>query len=183
MQKYVHYLLTDIRAATDDLPVPWIEKETYEIADWLPREEDEKQAPKRTIEEWTGIRQEALPPDDRLTEEQIAVLMEALKALLNELNAYFCMTFINVPLRLQYRAMRMQWQQEHVWLQWHDGFFKLCEEDQAHGTCGLGWDHCQCRHFAELSKDWDDSPWTEADEERWQREMEERERRRRRDDW
>jgi hypothetical protein len=182
MKKYLTQLQNDIQYTTKNLPYPWIVKEEHTLGDWISLEEDEKKAPWRSVEDWTGIKQVALPPDDKLSDAQISVLLADLKALLNALNAFFAVVFVGVPERLEYRTIRLRWQQEHAWLEWHQGFFDLCDEEQEHRTCGFGWEHCQCRAFAEMSKDWDNSPWTEEDEERFEEEMERRRLRRKWDD-
>ena len=79
--------------------------------------------------------------------------------------------------------MRAMWQQDHAWMAWHYNFFDLCEKDQTHGTCALGEEFCQCKAMAIFTEGWDNSPWTEEDEEAFWEEMEARRQRRRRDGW
>ncbi len=182
MQKYLTQLIADIQVAKEDMLPPWIPKASYELDEWLPTDEDEQQAPKRSVEDWTGIKQEMLPPPEHLTEEQAATLLKVLEELLSEINCHW-VTQIKVPVYLQYATIRRRWQQEHAWLMWHENFFDYCEEGQIHGSCGFGMEYCHCRFFAEMSKDWDKTPWTEEDETRLLEELEERRQRRKRDDW
>jgi hypothetical protein len=182
MQKYINQLIEDIQYAKANIQKPWIVPEGgYEFDEWLSEEEDKKQAPVRNVEDWSGIKKEQLPPEDRLTDEQVEALFKALDKLLSEFNCHFVVHF-HVPFREQYKTMRAMWQQDHAWMAWHYNFFDLCEDGQEHGTCALGEDFCQCKALAEFTKDWDNSPWTEEDEAFWE-EMEARRQRRKRDDW
>ncbi|MEM1325286.1 MAG: hypothetical protein AAGI23_04990 [Bacteroidota bacterium] len=178
MQNYLQHLLADIRFAVEDLRVPWIEKEGYELDEWLPPDEDQRLAPRRSVEEWTRLKQIALPPADRLTESQAEQFVEALKKLLEKLNCHFVVWYSGVPIHRQYASIRRMWQQEHAWMKWHMNFFELCEEDQPIGTCELGEKYCHCAHMEELRAGWtNDDPWTAEDQERLEREWEERKRR------
>lgn len=181
MEKYIAQLLEDIAAARENLPQPW-QEEKVDIWDWLPEEEDRRQATHKTVEEWTGIRQIQLPPAERLTPEQIHALFAALCKLLDDINCSF-ITQIRVPEELQYRTLRRMWPQEHAWLQWHQNFFDFCEEGQPHGSCELGVAYCHCKFFAEMFGDMEEEEeWTEEDEEAfWEDYL--RRKRRRRDDW
>lgn len=181
MQKYIDQLIRDIHLAKDDLRVPWIEKkEGYEIDEWLSGEEDEQQAPVRTIEDWSSIKQEQLPPAERLTDKQTEALFEALKILLAGFNCNFVVHF-ETPIRIQYEVMRSMWQQEHGWMSWHPNFFDVCEDEQPFGTCAFGDEYCQCKKLANYTKNWDETVWTDEDDERFWDEMDERRQQRKKD--
>src|SRR6266536_3227561 len=55
----------------------------------------------------------------------------------------------NVPERIQYAAMRDNFNQEAKIKHWHMGFFELCRLGTEHGKCALG-EYCQCAFYAEL---------------------------------
>ncbi len=61
MEKYLSQLLADIADATANVSSPFIEKELA-LQDWMPPEEEEKYAPGRQLEDWTGINKLHLPP-------------------------------------------------------------------------------------------------------------------------
>jgi hypothetical protein len=71
-------LLADIACATKNVSWPYAEKE-LNLCDWIPDEEEDRNAPVRELEEWTGIKQEILPPETMLNDEQIHQLLVSLK--------------------------------------------------------------------------------------------------------
>ncbi len=81
MQNYLHYLLADLRSATENLPALYpyaIDCPTPEGMEWMP---ELALVPFKTIAEWTGIPLEALPPPDKLSGEEVEKLLGAMKAL------------------------------------------------------------------------------------------------------
>lgn len=174
MQKYINQLIIDINIAKDDLQVPWITpNEGYELDDWLSGEEDETQAPVKTIEDWSSIKQIELPPVERLNDEQIEALFNALKQLLEAFNCNFVVHF-ETPIRIQYKVIRSMWQQEHGWMSWHPNFFDVCDDRQAFGSCAFGEEYCQCKKMATYTKGWDETVWTENEDEAFWYKMQER---------
>ncbi len=150
MQKYIHQLLSDIAYATGNISLPFIEKE-LELNDWITNEEENKTAQVRNLEEWTGISKEMLPPESMLNDEQLHHLLDALKKMLDAYNWSFVLQ-IQVPERIQYAAIRDNFNQQAKIKRWHMGFFELCRPGTAHKKCALG-EHCQCAFYAELFKD------------------------------
>ncbi len=65
MQHYIDQLLTDIAEAIENLSWPFAEKE-LQLHDWISDEEEDKTAPIRNLEEWTGIKTAMLPPEAML---------------------------------------------------------------------------------------------------------------------
>jgi hypothetical protein len=95
MQKYINQLIEDIQYAKANIQKPWIVlKEGYEFDEWLSEEEDKKQAPIRNVEDWSGIKKEQLPPEDRLSDEQVEALFKALDKLLSEFNVILWFIFM-----------------------------------------------------------------------------------------
>lgn len=147
MQRYVQQLLEDIDHAGEN--VEWPYQDGHDgIADWIPDEEEEKTAPRRPLEEWTGIKKIQLPPDDRLDDEQIHRLLEALKDMLKAYNCHFVLQ-IEVPERIQYRTIRENFDQEAIVKTRNMGFFQLCRPGTIHGQCALG-EYCHCRFYEEF---------------------------------
>ncbi len=151
MEKYIEQLLADIAYATENISWPYIQKESYELHDWISEDEEEKTAPVRQLEDWTGIRKEQLPPAEKLNDEQVQLLLEALNKMLNEYNWHYVLQ-TTVPERVQYAAIRDMFIQPCKVKQWHMGFFEHCRPGTEHRKCALG-EYCQCAFYAELFKD------------------------------
>lgn len=146
MKRYLHQLLSDIQAATENI-VPSIET-GLSLHDWISAEAEEGNAPTRNLCDWTGITPEMLPPSAMLSEKEIQILLEALKQMLSAYNCHFVLQ-TEVPEILQYETIRQNINQEVKVKQWHVGFFEICKEDTSTKTCALG-DYCQCKFFEEF---------------------------------
>lgn len=147
MEKYLEQLMADIICATENVSFPFSEHE-LNLHDWLSNEEENKTAPIRNLEDWTGIRKEQLPPAVRLTDAQLSQLLSTLKKMLDAYNWSFVLQ-TEVPHRIQYAAIRDNFNQQAKVKRWHQGFFELCREGTEHRKCALG-EHCQCAFYAEL---------------------------------
>lgn len=147
MERYLQQLHADIAHATANVSLPFVET-ALDLYDWISDAEEEKTAPARQLEDWSGILKEGLPPVDMLTDAQVHELLHALKQLLDAYNCAFVLQTA-VPERIQYTALRENFDQEVKIKQWHQGFFALCRPGTPHGTCALG-AYCQCAFFAEL---------------------------------
>src|SRR3990172_11355757 len=150
MEKYIEQLLTDIAHSTKNVSLPFAEK-AMELNDWISPDEEEKTAPVRELEEWTGIKKEHLPPAEMLSDEQVHLLLNALNKMLDVYNWSFVLQN-QVPERIQYAAIRDNFNQQSKIKRWHMGFFELCREGTEHGKCALE-EYCQCAFYAELFKD------------------------------
>ena len=80
--------------------------------------------------------------------DDVRRLLDALKAMLDVRNWTFVLQ-TQVPERVQYAAVRDNFDQEAKVKNWNIGFFQLCRPGTPHGACTLG-EHCQCRFYAEL---------------------------------
>ena len=105
---------------------------------------------------------EMLPPAEMLSDEQLQHLLTALKKMLDGYNWSFVLQ-IEVPERIQYAAIRDNFDQEAKLKQWNMGFFELCRPGSAVGKCALG-EYCQCAFFAEFFKDMIDEDLTPEEE-------------------
>lgn len=146
MKKYLSQFLTDIEVITQsfqDIP-----SKEVEIWDWISDEEEDQTARRLPLEEWTGIRQEQIPPAEMLTDKQIEKLYEALGNLLKAINYSIVFQF-SIPLRAKYQILQKNWKQEAIQKAWHYGFFNTCFEKKAHDECIMG-AGCECRYFEEL---------------------------------
>ncbi|MBI4648139.1 MAG: hypothetical protein HY738_16525 [Bacteroidia bacterium] len=148
MERYLEQLLADIAFATQNVRLPFVEQEEVSLFDWVSEEEEERTAPTRQLEEWTGISKVQLPPPEMLSDEQVNRLLNALIKMLDAYNWMFVLQ-IDVPERIQYATIRDNFDQEAKVKRWHMGFFELCRPGTEHGKCSLG-EYCQCRFFKEL---------------------------------
>jgi len=161
MEKYLEQLLTDIAYATGNVSLPFIEKEIT-LHDWLSNEEEEKTAPIRNLEEWTGISKEMLPPGEMLNDAQMHSLLEALKKMLDSYNWSFVLQ-TQVPERIQYATIRDNFNQQAKIKRWHMGFFDLCRPGTYHKKCALG-EYCQCTFYTEFFSEFRDEELSPEEE-------------------
>ena len=147
MEKYIEQLLSDIADATENVSLPFIERE-LNLEDFITDEEENENAPVRSLEEWTGITREMLPPEEMLNDHQLNSLLTALKKLLDAYNWSFVLQ-TEVPERIQYSTIRQNFDQQVKVKRWHMGFFELCTPGTKHGECALS-QYCQCAFYAEL---------------------------------
>lgn len=148
MKAYLDQLLSDIEFATANVSWPFAEAGECEVPDWKNNEEEEQMAVTRELEDWTGIRKYELPPAERLTDEEVRRLFDALTKMLDAHNCMFMIPF-SVPVRVQYETLRENFDQTVKLKQWHQGFFALCKPETEHGECTLG-QYCNCRFMNEL---------------------------------
>jgi hypothetical protein len=147
MQHYVVQLIEDIREATLNLTLPYSDQ-SVDWHDWISSEGEDAFAPERILSEWTGITPEMLPPVNRLDAAAVHAILEALKQLLEACNCHFVLQ-LAVPEAIQYKTIRLNFDQSVKLRQWHMGFFDLCKPGTEHGACALG-EYCHCAFFAEL---------------------------------
>ena len=79
------------------------------------------------------------------------------------INWCFVMQF-DVPHRVQYETLRLNFDQEVKIKYWNIGFFKFCKPDTEHKKCSLG-EYCECARIKEMFSHFVDEDLT-AEEER-----------------
>ncbi|MES2848522.1 MAG: hypothetical protein V4685_05670 [Bacteroidota bacterium] len=161
MQNYLSQLLSDITYSTNNVSLPFTEKE-LQSQDWISDDEENKTAPVKNLQVWTGITQVMLPPNEMLDDEQVNVLLEALKKMLDAYNCCFVLQ-IQVPERIQYETIRNNINQQAKVKRWHMGFFEVCAAGTEHRQCSLG-EYCECAFFKELFADMIDEELTPEEE-------------------
>ena len=82
MEHYLEQLLADIAFATENVDLPYCENRG-DILAWISDDEEDRTAPRRPPEEWTGIRKVVLPPVEKLTDDQVHRLLDALRHMLD----------------------------------------------------------------------------------------------------
>ena len=159
LQKYINQLLEDIEEATQNVPEPYypLEEEADEEFGVLPWMEDPENAPTKSLEEWTNLKKEQFPPESKLTDNQVGILLHAIKRMLN---AYNCSAVfqIEVPRRIQYRVIRERFQQEVPMLKANYFFFEFCDkkDKKDHSECILGEKYCHCAFFEKFFEKFED---------------------------
>ncbi len=161
MKKYIDQLLEDINYAAANVSLPFIDKDV-ELFDFISDEEEDKTAPDRNLQEWTGINAEMLPPAVMLDEKQISQLLDALKKMLDAYNWSFVLQ-TQVPGNIQYDTIRYNFNQQAKIKQWHPGFFSMCKDGTPYNACILG-QYCQCAFYADLFSNLIDEELTPEEE-------------------
>ena len=110
MEKYISQLLADIAYAKENISWPFA-GDGLDLWDWVSPEDEDRTAPVRNLEEWTGIRKEQLPPADMLSDGQVHKLLNALNELLDTCNWSFVLQ-TKVPERIQYATIRENFNQQ-----------------------------------------------------------------------
>lgn len=149
MKRYLDQLHKDIAYAIDNVQRPYVEKEGgYDLWEWKTRDEELRTAKKQSIEAWTGISRDALPPHELLSDEEVDKLYNALSRMLDVYNMSIVFFFI-VPVRICYQVLRKYYDQELPMLQWNMDFFDVCPTKQTYEECLLG-EGCHCRFMDEM---------------------------------
>ena len=161
MEHYLNQLLQDISHATENVSWPFSEKEV-DLWDWIPDDEEDRKAPVRALEEWTGIKKEMLVPAEMLNDEQVHRLLLTLIKMLDAYNWSFVVQ-IEVPERIQYETIRANFDQMAKVKRWHKGFFECCRRGTEHFKCEMK-EYCHCAFFAELFKDFVDEDLSPEEE-------------------
>lgn len=144
MDEYIEFLVMEIDSARARACFPSTGESTDWI-DWISDEEEDRIAPVRSLEGWTGISACQLPEAELLNYNQLHKLLEALKEMLNAYNCWFVLQ-TNVPEHIQYKALKDNFDQPVKVKRRHMGFFKFCRPGIEHRKCALG-EHCQCEFY------------------------------------
>jgi hypothetical protein len=143
MEKYLNYLLTDIKAAAANVPVLTFES-GEEGPSFIPLDEEEKMARREILGDWIGLRQELFPPACRLSDKQVSRLLEAMNHCLDVYN--FIPHFpTGLPLRKRYEVLVSQLGKEVPILIHNAWQIDFCEYEPR--TCPFGPSFCQCKVY------------------------------------
>ncbi|MCB0567450.1 MAG: hypothetical protein KDD01_24040 [Phaeodactylibacter sp.] len=143
MKKYLNYLLTDIAAAAANVPVFTFE-DSDEGPSFIPLDEEEKMARREILGEWIGLRQELFPPSNRLNDEQMAHLLDAMSQCLDVYN--FIPHFpAGLPVGKRYDVLVAQLGKEVPILMHNAWQIDFCEYEPR--SCPFGDAFCQCKVY------------------------------------
>ena len=133
MNRYIEQLIDEIHQATWNLKPPhqiWKEAEAdpdneLELED-LSHVEKYIYGEKEPVSQITGIDPAHLPPEEKLTQKQQALLATELEKLLQYF--HFQLDFpANYPARLRYPFIRRFWNEEHVSLSFGENHIEFCD--------------------------------------------------------
>ena len=158
MERYLQQFMDDILLARENIPEPWwhfVGQEEDREDLLLPWMEDIESAPRKSLEEWTGIKMIQIPPAGLLDERQVRRLLNALKEMLSAYNCHVVFQQKDVPEKVQYEIIRKRFDQEVPQLRANDYFFSFCDPDNDQSLCQLG-KYCECRFFDHLLSNFDD---------------------------
>jgi len=140
MQRYVEQLIEDLgKAAAHPPAMPFIEPPPHIAGD--PVVSELALIPFRTIEEWSGIKQEAFPGIFSLTDEQIELLNKAIFKLLDSLNIDLIDIPPDFPPEALYDVVTDNWDDPVQYLPSSGMDWELCTGDP--DTCSFGF-FCDC---------------------------------------
>ncbi|MFW5656580.1 MAG: hypothetical protein ACOC0C_03095 [Bacteroidota bacterium] len=140
MEKYVNYLLEDIKKVIDNPPEkPYIEiPEDYEeIRDMIEWEH----SPRRPMKQWFGIEKEAFPAEDKLSDEQINTLTNALNELWERFH-YYPVLPQNLPERYRYTFLVKGLDEEVAYVSGGRTWIEFCDNDTE--GCPFPEGYCLC---------------------------------------
>jgi len=145
VKKYLEQLIGDIQTATRcRLEVCAMQVE--DAIDILVWERQVEKVQIQAFDEWCTIKQTQLPPNTNLNDQQISLLVEQLKLLLNAYNCPIIFQF-HVPERLQYQVIRANFNQQVPTIKVRHFTFSFCEEEACRKECILGTEYCHCLFF------------------------------------
>jgi hypothetical protein len=146
MENYLNQLIADIRSAGLKLSTPHEIWETGDPDDEIELEdlsfvEEYIYGEKKPISKITGIEAEMLPPEDKLTTEQMGGLAMELEKLLQLKN--FALDFPEkLPLHMRYPFIRKFWNENHVEISFGTSHIEFCEYEPV--NCPYP-EYCQCK--------------------------------------
>lgn len=154
MQRYLSQLLAELKAAHDMQPPPLDYRLLYpeyaHVPDEIAYVVEWEQAPEQSLEELFDIPADAFPPEEKLSEEQMAQLVEAILELWAAWRMHAEMPE-GAPPRLCYRVLTDFWRNDKICYSSEGAsILNLCNCNIP--TCLWGEEFCECQY---LEDDWD----------------------------
>lgn len=149
MQRYVEQLIDDLEEAAANPPAkPFIEPPLH-------MEEDEEISelalvPFKPIATWTGISPEVFPHSFRLTDPQVALLLEAMFKLLESIKVELVDIPEEIPPEMLYDILTEYWDDKVQYLPSSGMDWEICTGNQQ--TCPYG-EFCDCGDHFDFSDD------------------------------
>ncbi|TVR83894.1 MAG: hypothetical protein EA412_00655 [Chitinophagaceae bacterium] len=158
MEKYINQLINDIRATRQYIAAQNNLNETTDFEDKIEMGDFShveqyiygEGIPISTI---TTIDVSLLPPEDKLTLDQKAVLAEELEKLLEV--KHFALDFPeNLPMHMRYPLIRKFWSEKHVEMSFGTSHIEFCQYEP--DNCPYP-DYCVCKDFEEYNNEPDNA--------------------------
>lgn len=143
MEKYVKYLLSDIAAATQNVPVYMMEEPDEEMP-FITVEEEEKTARWESLGSWIKIKQEWFPPVNRLSESQISRIVAAMHRCLYAFG-YIPHFPTGLPIDKQYEVLVDYLNKQVPILIYNSYQLDFCGYEPK--SCPFGKQYCQCKVY------------------------------------
>jgi hypothetical protein len=143
MQHYLTHLIADMRQAAKNLPV----KPYYDIppeAEGIEYVIEWENAVAKPMQEWFGIAKENFPPAEKLTDDQIKLMVEEMLRLWDAYHFYPNLPE-NLPAKITYKVLVDFLDKPIAWVSEGEGFVELCDYDP--DTCPFPKEFCWCKDF------------------------------------
>jgi hypothetical protein len=149
MQHYLNHLIADMRQAAKNLPA----KPYYDIppeAEGIEYVIEWENAVAKPMQEWFGIAKEQFPPAEKLTEEQLSLMVDEMLRLWEAYHFYPNLPE-NLPAQIVYKVLVDVLDKDIAWVSEGEGFVELCEYDPQ--TCPFPKEFCWCKDFEDDDMD------------------------------
>lgn len=149
MQNYLQHLIADMRRAARNLPV----KPYYDIppeAEGIAYVIEWENAEAKPMQEWFGIAKENFPPAEKLTDEQITLMVDELLRLWEAYRFYPNLPE-NLPAKIAYKVLVDFLEKDIAWVSEGEGFVELCDYDPQ--TCPFPREFCWCKDLEDEEGD------------------------------
>ncbi|MCB0570895.1 MAG: hypothetical protein KDC66_14065 [Phaeodactylibacter sp.] len=143
MEKYLKYLLADIGAAAENVPVATFGDDD-EDEHFISLEEEEKSARRQALADRLGVRQEWFPPAARLKDDQMSRILEAMMYCL-DVYGFIPHFPMGLPLQRKYEIMVSYLSHEVPILAHNPWQIDFCDYEPK--TCPFGESFCQCKVY------------------------------------
>jgi hypothetical protein len=140
MELYIQQLIEDLETAASNPPAPF-NFETPPYMAGMPDLAELALVPFKSIEEWTGIKQEVFPDFDKLRGSQWERVNEAILKVLDSINIQLIDAPPDLPPEILYDALTTTWDYEVQFLPSSGMDLQLCTGDPE--TCPFG-EYCNC---------------------------------------
>lgn len=149
MEKYVNYLIADLRATVQEVPAT-VQQKREEGEPFLSAEEEEENAPREPLAQCLGVNPEWFPPRSRLSEQQVDRILSALNRCLH---AYgFVPNFpMGLPLDRQYEVIVGHLPKSVPVLTYNAYQIDFCDYEPK--GCPFGNQFCHCKVYEQWLTD------------------------------
>jgi hypothetical protein len=145
MQQYIQQLIADMRQAAVNLPA----KPYYDIppeAEGIEYVIEWENATAKPMKEWIGIAKEHFPPPDKLTDDELAVMVDEILKLWAAYNFYTDFPE-NLPVRIAYKVLVDFFDKPVAWVSQGNSHIEFCDYDP--NNCPFPAAFCRCKDFAD----------------------------------